>query len=165
MSVEVLSFGELIFPFHAVWVLARGVRTTIERVNLCNAREQAVSGHGSAPDRPRHTHGDTPEMANRCPERGRVRRTGLARASRWRDEPGSPERFAGRGRRLEQPGAQRLDLRRAPQFGQRELAKQIDQFVGEAVYEQTKGVGQGAVAAQPSGSPRFWSATICRAGS
>ena len=79
--------------------------------------------------------------------------------------PDRPSGLLDAGADFEQPGAQRLDLRRAPQFGQREPAKQIDQVVGEAVYEQTKGIGQEAVAAQPSGSPRFWSATICRAGS
>ena len=52
---------------------------------------------------------------------------------------------------LEQPCAQRLNLRRAPLLRESQQTKQVDQVVGEAIQEQAEGIGQEAVTAEPVG--------------
>jgi len=52
---------------------------------------------------------------------------------------------------FEQPCTQSLDLRRAPRLRKLQQAKQVDQVVGKAMQEQTEGVGQEAVTAEPVG--------------
>src|SRR6202043_1083207 len=53
--------------------------------------------------------------------------------------------------KLEQSRTQSLNLCRAPRLRKLQQAKQVDQVVGKAMQEQTEGVGQEAVTAEPVG--------------
>lgn len=51
------------------------------------------------------------------------------------------------GTGFEEACTQSLDLRRAPRLREQQQTKQVDQVVGEAVQQQTEGIGQKAMAA------------------
>ncbi len=53
---------------------------------------------------------------------------------------------------FEQASTQSFDLRRAPRQRKLQQTKQIDQVVGKAMQEQTEGVGQKTMAAEPVGT-------------
>gem|GEM_PF-4409721 len=61
-------------------------------------------------------------------------------------------RLADASANFEESSTQSFDLRRAPGRRKLQQAKQVDQVVGKAVQEQTKGIGQKAVTTEPVGA-------------